>query len=282
MSRKTRTTSLPPPFLKRVWLPKETGGDHLDWDRYPLSLPTIQSGGFDVSFEKPVTIIVGENGSGKSTLLEAIATMAGFSDAGGAQGMRAVELSKASGEDGARLGALIRGAWLPQVRRGWFFRAETFFSVARYLDESGSRRADYLSASHGEGFLSFFEERLREQGLFILDEPESALSPAKADLGRGNDASVADAPDCAGRSISLPSSLADEPPTWRLSTKACVTKANPPSSLSPPSHERSSSSQTGSSPTTVAGPPIPLKPVDCQDRCSSSGQGYPYQSSSRT
>ena len=179
MSRKARTTSLPPPFLKRVWLPKEAGGDDLDWDRYPLSLPIIQSGGFDVSFEKPVTIIVGENGSGKSTILEAIATMAGFSDAGGAQGMRAVERSNVSGEDGARLGALIKGAWLPQVRRGWFFRAETFFSVARYLDESGSRRADYLSASHGEGFLSFFEERLREQGLFILDEPESALSPAK-------------------------------------------------------------------------------------------------------
>jgi len=122
---------------------------------------------------------VGENGSGKSTLLEAIATMAGFSDSGGAQGMRAVERSAVAGEDGARLGELLRAAWLPQVKRGWFFRAETFFSVARYLDEAGSARGGYLRASHGEGFLSFFAERFLEQGLFILDEPESALSPAK-------------------------------------------------------------------------------------------------------
>lgn len=176
---KARRTSLPPPFLKRVWMPKEAGEKNLDWDRYPLSLPIIHGGGFDISFEKPVTIIVGENGCGKSTLLEAIATMAGFSDAGGAQGMRAVEASRRSAEDGAPLGALIKGSWLPQVRRGWFFRAETFFSVARYLDEAESPYANYLAASHGEGFLSFFGERLLEQGLFILDEPESALSPAK-------------------------------------------------------------------------------------------------------
>ncbi|CAN5300551.1 AAA family ATPase [soil metagenome] len=126
-----------------------------------------------------MTILVGENGSGKSTLLEAIAHMAGFSDAGGAAGMRAVETSAASGVDGAALGALLHGAWLPQVRRGWFFRAETFFSVARYLDESGSPSADYLSASHGEGFLTFFEERFDRQDFFFLDEPESALSPQR-------------------------------------------------------------------------------------------------------
>jgi predicted ATPase len=179
MSRKARTTSLPPPFLKRVWLPGDAVKVESDWDSYPLSLPIIHSGGFDIKFEKSVTIIVGENGSGKSTLLEAIATMAGFSDSGGAQGMRAVEQSTASGEDAARLGQLLKAAWLPQVRRGWFFRAETFFSVARYLDEVGSTHAGYLRASHGEGFLSFFQERLAEQGLFILDEPESALSPAK-------------------------------------------------------------------------------------------------------
>ena len=179
MSRKARTTSLPPPFLKRVWLPREAVGSGVNCDCYPLSLPIIQSGGFDIAFERPVTIIVGENGSGKSTILEAIAAMAGFSESGGAQGMCAVEPSSLSGEDGASLGELLRAAWLPQVKRGWFFRAETFFSVARYLDDSGSPRAGYLRASHGEGFLSFFEERLYEQGLFILDEPESALSPAK-------------------------------------------------------------------------------------------------------
>lgn len=179
MARKQRNTSLPPPFLKRAWLPERDEESALDWNSYPLSIPFIHDGGFDLYFEKPVTIIVGENGTGKSTVLEAIAHMAGFSDSGGGQGMRAVQASVASGEDGAALGALLRGAWLPQVKRGWFFRAETFFSVARYLDDSGSDFADYLSSSHGEGFLHFFEERFSRQGIFILDEPESALSPHK-------------------------------------------------------------------------------------------------------
>ncbi|PXA93253.1 ATP-binding protein [Nostoc sp. 3335mG] len=178
MARRSRPTSLPPPYLKHVWLPGEALAAQ-DGDRYPYSLPIVQSGGFDLYFDKAITILAGENGSGKSTLLEAIATMAGFGEGGGAQGMAAVDQSPAAGEDAGRLGHLLRAAWLPQVRNGWFFRAETFFSVARYLDEADSPRAGYLRASHGEGFLHFFEERLSEQGLFILDEPESALSPTK-------------------------------------------------------------------------------------------------------
>ena len=105
--------------------------------------------------------------------------MAGFDERGGAQGMRAVSRSEQSGSDAGSLGDLLRSAWLPQVRQGWFFRAETFHSVATYLDDAGSNFANYLSSSHGEGFLQFFEERLERQGLFILDEPEAALSPAK-------------------------------------------------------------------------------------------------------
>lgn len=61
--------------------------------------------------------------------------------------------------------------------QGWFFRAESFFSVARYLDEAGSPSADFLSHSHGEGFVRFFEERCTRPGVFLFDEPESALSP---------------------------------------------------------------------------------------------------------
>jgi predicted ATPase len=160
-------------------LPLRDGDGDFDWERYPMSLPLVRSGGFDLQFEKPVTILVGENGSGKSTVLEAIATMAGFNEAGGAQGMAAVAASTASAADGAALGELLKAAWLPQVKRGWFFRAETFFSVARYLDEAGSLHANYLAASHGEGFLAFFEERLQRQGFFILDEPEAALSPSR-------------------------------------------------------------------------------------------------------
>ena len=67
---------------------------------------------------------------------------------------------------------------------GWFFRAESFFSVARYLDEAAREPfsgppPDFLSHSHGEGFLRFFEERCQRQGIFIFDEPESALSPSR-------------------------------------------------------------------------------------------------------
>jgi predicted ATPase len=178
MARRARTTSLRPPFLKRVWLPDEALARQ-DQNAYPFSLPIVLGGGFDLTFETPITILVGENGSGKSTLLEAIATMAGFGEGGGAQGLAAIGRSPAAGEDAGRLGDLLRAAWLPQVRQGWFFRAETFFSVARYLDDVGSPRAGYLRASHFEGFLHFFEERLSEQGLFLLDEPESSLSPTK-------------------------------------------------------------------------------------------------------
>lgn len=133
----------------------------------------------NLSFENSITILVGENGTGKSTVLEALAHMAGFNDAGGGVGMNAVQQSAFSGSDGGGLGARLKSAWLPQVKQGWFFRAETFFSVARYLDDVGSPYADFLSASHGEGFLHFFEERLSRQGIYFLDEPESALSPQK-------------------------------------------------------------------------------------------------------
>jgi predicted ATPase len=72
---------------------------------------------------------------------------------------------------------------LPKITSGWFFKAESFFSVARYLDraavEVGEAPPDFLSHSHGEGFLRFFEERCERQGIFIFDEPESALSPSR-------------------------------------------------------------------------------------------------------
>jgi predicted ATPase len=80
---------------------------------------------------------------------------------------------------GGELSDALRASWLPKITKGWFFRAESFFSVARYLDEVGSPSADFLSHSHGEGFLRFFEERCQKQGIFIFDEPESALSPAR-------------------------------------------------------------------------------------------------------
>ncbi len=84
---------------------------------------------------------------------------------------------------GGRLAQALRASWLPKITNGWFFRAETFFSVARYLDrsavQSGATAPNFLSYSHGEGFLRFFAERCQRQGIFIFDEPESALSPSR-------------------------------------------------------------------------------------------------------
>jgi predicted ATPase len=181
MTRKYNHTSLPPPYLKRVWI---DDGQVPDRDAYPFCLPMFREPNFELEFDKPVTIIVGENGSGKSTLLEGIAVLAGFDEAGGGPGYRPVDHSRAIERSGGLLAEALKGSWLPKVGRGWFFRAESFFSVARYLDEAaqeplGGPPPDFLSFSHGEGFMRFFEERCQSAGIFIFDEPESALSMSR-------------------------------------------------------------------------------------------------------
>ena len=171
-----RHTTLPPPYLKRVWIDPDALVDHA---AYPFCLPLFARGPFELQFDAPVTILVGENGVGKSTLLEGIAVLAGFDEGGGGPGYRAVDHSTAIERGGGDLARALKAAWLPRIGQGWFFRAESFFTVARYLDAAGSPSADFLSHSHGEGFLRFFEERCTRPGLFIFDEPESALSPKR-------------------------------------------------------------------------------------------------------
>lgn len=176
MARSVPLTKMRAPYLRRVWLDEKR-----DFDRsaYPFCLPIFKSGDFSLEFDNPVTIIVGENGVGKSTILEGIAAVAGYDEAGGGFGYKPVDHANAVEAMGRDLAKALRASWLPKVMRGWFFRAETFFSVARYLDDSFSIPPDYLSHSHGEGFLRFFEERCAGQGLYIFDEPESALSPTR-------------------------------------------------------------------------------------------------------
>jgi predicted ATPase len=179
MARRERTSALPSPYLKRIWLDETKVPDP---EVYPFCLPFLK-GEFSLEFDRAVTIIVGENGTGKSTLLEGIAALAGYDEAGGGKGYRPVDHSQALEVMGGRLSNALRASWLPKITRGWFFRAESFFSVARYLDEAaltaGGQPPDFLSHSHGEGFLRFFEERCQRQGIFIFDEPESALSPSR-------------------------------------------------------------------------------------------------------
>jgi predicted ATPase len=180
-SRRKRDIRMPAPYLRRIWLDPSR---IVDREAYPFCLPFLDDN-FELNFESAITIIVGENGTGKSTLLEGVAVLAGYDEAGGGKGYRPVDHSKAMEEMGGALSKALRASWLPKITNGWFFRAESFFSVARYLDEvanepdSGGTPPDFLSHSHGEGFLRFFEERCQRQGIFIFDEPESALSPSR-------------------------------------------------------------------------------------------------------
>lgn len=179
MARRQRNTRLPAPYLRSLrWKDPETPRP----EDYPFTLPWLTDD-FELTFEQPVTILMGENGTGKSTLVEALAALAGYDEAGGGKGYRPVDHDHALDKNGGELGEALRGAWLPKVTRGWFFRAETFFSVARYLDDAAREALeappDFLSHSHGEGFGRFFEERMQAQGIYFLDEPESALSPKR-------------------------------------------------------------------------------------------------------
>jgi predicted ATPase len=154
--------------LRRVWLQSDLITDEAS---YPCCLPFLRQG-LDLSFDHAPTIIVGENGTGKSTILEGIAALAGYDEAGGGKGHRPVDHSRALERMGGALAKALRASWLPKITNGWFFRAESFFSVARYLDEAALEPLsgpppDFLSYSHGEGFLRFFEKRCKRQMMSV-------------------------------------------------------------------------------------------------------------------
>lgn len=164
---RSRNIRLPAPYLRRVWIDPSLITDRKP---YPFCLPVLKDD-FELSFERAITIIVGENGIGKSTLLEGIAALAGYDGAGGGKGYTPVDHTWAIEKMGGELSKALRATWLPKITHGWFFRAESFFSVARYQDrmarEYGGGAPGYLSHSHGEGFLRFLKERCQEQGIFI-------------------------------------------------------------------------------------------------------------------
>jgi predicted ATPase len=145
--------NLPAPYLKRVALDQRLVSEP---EAYPFCLPLFKNG-FSFDFKRAITIIVGENGTGKSTLLEGIAVLAGFDEAGGAKGYRPVDHSRAIEGSGGGPGRSPRRKLAPQTQQWLVFRAESFFPVARYLDEAAietnSAPPDFLSHSHGEGLL---------------------------------------------------------------------------------------------------------------------------------
>jgi predicted ATPase len=159
------------PFLKQVRLDPQK----IERDVFPFDTVPYLTDDFELDFTAAVTIFVGENGAGKSTLIEAIAQAAGFSAQGGSQDHRT-----GGPETGSGLAKALRLSWLPRVNRGFFFRAESFFNFAGYLDQHGGA-GDLHRRSHGEAFLDTFRDRLhaRERAIYILDEPEVALSPQR-------------------------------------------------------------------------------------------------------
>ena len=154
----------------------------MDWDgvgkdSYLWNIPAV-AGVERVDFEKPVTCFVGENGSGKSTLLEAMAVSYGFNPEGGTKNYSFSTFDSHSELcDSLRL---IRGP--RKARWGYFLRAESFYNVATAeaaYSQSGGTPQHLHEKSHGESFLATVQNNFRGGGVYLLDEPEAALSPQR-------------------------------------------------------------------------------------------------------
>ena len=155
----------------------------IDWNRieedsYLRGIPAI-AGMEELSFENAVTFFVGENGSGKSTLLEGIAVAYGFNPEGGTRNYSFSTYDSHSGLCDAI--TLSRG--IKRAKWGYFLRAESFYNVAtkenEYSKGPGGVPQHYHEKSHGESFLALAQQNFRPDGLYLLDEPEAALSPQR-------------------------------------------------------------------------------------------------------
>jgi predicted ATPase len=163
------------PYLQRVSFKPDAA---LDFDSYPLDIPAVREIE-SIDFHPDVTFFVGENGSGKSTVLESIAMAMGFGPEGGTKNVRFSTTDSTS-----RLHTLLRPSRSARKPKdGYFLRAESFFNVASYMDDVG-----YLDSyggkslhtqSHGESFMALLVHKLQGNGLYLLDEPEAALSPSR-------------------------------------------------------------------------------------------------------
>ncbi len=161
--------------------------DRIDsFKKYPFCLPAIRYLSH-LNFHPRVTFIIGENGSGKSTILEAIAAAYGFNPEGGTKNFNFS--SRASHSELYSVIRLVKGIKKP--KDGFFLRAESFYNLAtniEILDKEGGGGPPIIDSyggvslheqSHGESFFKVFLNRFGGQGLYILDEPEAALSPSR-------------------------------------------------------------------------------------------------------
>lgn len=179
-----KTISLDGPLLDKA---KFAYSDQVNMSQYPFSLPLVQNL-TEITFSSQVTFFVGENGAGKSTILEALAQKAGFGLEGGNKNIQFMTSQEKNYTAAQVLAETMTLSWRYKSYGGYFFRAESFFNLANHIDTlAQDDERIYLSyggkslheQSHGESFFSFFKNRLYEHELFILDEPEAALSPQR-------------------------------------------------------------------------------------------------------
>jgi predicted ATPase len=148
------------------------------FDAYPFSIPAIAAM-VELELDPRVTFFVGENGSGKSTLVEAFAVACGFNAEGGSNNF--AFSTRASESELHRYLRVVRNA--RRMKDGFFLRAESLFNVASEIDRLGVGDSygdrSLHEQSHGESFLALVLNRFKRDSLFVLDEPEAALSPMR-------------------------------------------------------------------------------------------------------
>ncbi|MHB1843693.1 MAG: AAA family ATPase [Deltaproteobacteria bacterium] len=146
--------------------------------RFPFAVPAVRHLE-TLELHPQVTFLVGENGSGKSTLIEAVAMAAGFNAEGGSENFHFA--TRPSESELHAVLRLVRGTRRPKT--GYFMRAESFFNVATQVEElkvgGGYGGKPLHEQSHGESFLALVNNRFGPHGLYLLDEPEAALSPQR-------------------------------------------------------------------------------------------------------
>jgi predicted ATPase len=151
-----------------------------DPNAYPFSVPAI-AGLTELKFHSRIVFFAGENGSGKSTLLEAIAAHYGFGREGGNRNFNFTTTESNSSVD--PLVRALRLSFDVRTGKGFFLRAESFFNAATYIDRIDATASyggrSLHTRSHGETFLEVIQEKCHAAGLFLLDEPEAALSPQR-------------------------------------------------------------------------------------------------------